>query len=187
MPTPKKIETVKDLEGRLLSSRIVIATGYQGISVAQISQLRRKLRESGVEFKVVKNTLARLAAVEVDRPGVIQILQGPTAFVIGYSDPVEPAKVLTEHIRSNRLPMEIRGAVMDGRVLSSSDVATLTTLPSREVLIAQVLAGFQSPLVNLVGTLRSPMVGVVNALNGILSSLAWVVEARRRQLEEGNN
>ena len=187
MPTLKKIASVKELESRLSSSTIVIAAGYQGLNVAQIYLLRRRLREVGVEFKVVKNTLARLAAEESDRPGIVHILQGPTAFAIGYSDPVEPARVLTEYIRSNRLPMEIRGAVLDGRVLSSGDVTTLITLPPREVLVAQVLAGFQSPMARLVGSLRSPMVGVVNALSGVINSLAWVIEARKRQLEEGSN
>jgi large subunit ribosomal protein L10 len=183
MPTERKRTQVSELQEVFSGSSMIIATNYQGINVAQMAQLRRRLREAGIDFMVVKNTLARLAAEEADRPSIVQIIDGPTAFAIGYGDPVEPARVLAEYVRSTRLPLEIRGAVVDGRVLSSSDVATLPTLPSREVLISQVMAGFQSPMVQMVWVLQSPLAGLVNTLNGVLNSLVWALDARRRQLE----
>lgn len=175
VPNKKNIETVEELEKFLGESSVIIATSYQGIRASDITNLRRNLRQSGIEFRVAKNTLAKLAADRANRKGLHNIITGPTAFALGRGDPIEPAKVLTEFIRTSRLPITIYGGVLDGRVLSAAEVAALATIPSREVLISQLLGGLQSPMYRLAGV-----------LNNILGSVVRVLDARRKQLEEAS-
>lgn len=175
MPNEKKVETVEELGKFLSESSIIITTSYQGIKTSDITNLRRNLRQSGIEFKVAKNTLAKIAAERSNRKALHSVISGPTAFALGRGDPVEPAKVITEFIRTSRLPITIYGGVLDGAVLSAADVAALATIPSRDVLIAQLLGGLQSPVYRLVGV-----------LNNVLASLPRVLEARRQQLEQSS-
>ncbi|MBI4496546.1 MAG: 50S ribosomal protein L10 [Chloroflexi bacterium] len=173
MPTEKKAAMVADLEDRLARSRIAITTNYRGLTVTDMANLRRRLGEVGAEVKVAKLTLARLAAERVSKQRLAEVLAGPTAIVFGYTDEVEPARVLTEFIRMSRLPLSITGGLVENRPLTVEDVTTLATLPPRQVLLGLVVGGIQSPIAGLVG-----------ALNGIVGSLAWALQARIRQLEE---
>lgn len=172
MPTPKKVETVGQLKELLQKATLAIAADYRGLTVADMTALRRRLREAGVEFHVVKNTLARLAAQRAGRPAFTQLLSGPTALAVGFGDQVEVAKTLTEYLRTSRLNVTVRGAVLDSRVLNPEEVHALAVLPPREVILGQVVGGIQAPLV-----------GLVSVLNGLLGSLARVLDARAKQLE----
>ena len=172
MASPKKEETVQELREVLSKSTIAILTGYRGLSVADLTQLRRKLRDAGVDFHVVKNTLATLAARGTDKERLAEVLQGPTAIAFGYGDVSQPAKVLQDYVRATRLNMPISGAAMKGRALSSEQVSMLATLPPREVLLGMLLAGMQSPII-----------GLVTVLNGNLRGLMNVLQARAKQLE----
>lgn len=171
MPTPKKVETVERLQELLAKATVAIAADYRGLRVADMTALRRRLREAGVEFHVVKNTLARLAAEKAERPSLQKLLTGPTALALSSGNEIEAAKVLTEYLRTSRLPLSVRGAVLDGRLLGPDEVSTLATLPPREVILSQVLGGIQAPLV-----------GLVSVLNGLLSGLVRVLDAREKQL-----
>jgi large subunit ribosomal protein L10 len=173
MPTPKKVTTVSEIQEQLARCTIAITTSYRGLTVRDISQLRQRLRGVGGELHVVKNSLAARAAQLAGRPGLLQVMGGPTAIVFSYGDVQEPAKALDEFIRTSRLPLSIQGAVLDGQVLSAVEVVALANSPSREVLLAQLLGGMQAP-----------MAALVNLLSGVLRSLLGVLEARRRQLEE---
>lgn len=173
MPTPKKVTTVSEIQEQLARCTIAITTSYRGLTVRDVSQLRQRLRGVGAELHVVKNSLAALAAQQAGRPGLLQVMDGPTAIVFSYGDVQEPAKALDEFIRTSRLPLSIQGAVLDGQVLSAGEVVALANSPSREVLLAQLLGGMQAPMAVL-----------VNLLSGVLRSLLGVLEARRRQLEE---
>ncbi|MFH1486404.1 MAG: 50S ribosomal protein L10 [Chloroflexota bacterium] len=172
MPTEKKIQRVEELAAVLSKSTIAIATDYRGLSNAEISQLRRRLREHDVEYHVVKNTLARLAAEQAKRPALAGLVTGPTALAFGYGDVVEPARVLMDYLRTSRTVLTVRGGLLDDRVLSAEDVTVLSFLPPREVIIAQ-----------LVGQLQGPLAALVNVLSANLRSMLGVLEARIRQLE----
>ncbi|MBI4299785.1 MAG: 50S ribosomal protein L10 [Chloroflexi bacterium] len=165
MPTAKKAQTIEELTELLARSAIAITTDYRGLTVSQMTQLRRRLRESGAEYHVVKNSLARLAAEKVGKSGLAQVIQGPTALAIGFGDVAAPAKTLAEFTRTTRLDLPIRGALLGDSVLSGPDVSRLATLPPREVIIGQVLGGLKSPLYGLANVLAAPMRGLVNVLN----------------------
>lgn len=169
---PEKEAAVRELADQLDRSQLALVTDYRGLTVAQITNLRRQLGASEAEMHVAKNTLAKLAIQGTPREVLGPVLEGPTAFVFGYGDAVKTAKTLTDVIRIQRLQLPIRGGLLGDRFLSGPDVARLAELPSRDVLVAQVVGGFQAPLA-----------GIVNVLGGVLQNFLGVLEARRQQLE----
>ena len=173
MPTERKINSVERIRGWLEESTVAISTDFSGLSVNAMNDLRQQLRDKGIQFRVVKNNLAHLAADAADRPGLKQIVEGPTGIAFGYGDPVEPAKTLSEYIRTTRSPLTIRGGLMDERVLSAVDVNALAALPSQDELVARLL-----------GQIQAPIAGLVNVLNGPIAGLARVLQARADQLGE---
>lgn len=172
MPTEKKERILRELRELLSKCTIAVLTGYRGLSVAEMSQLRRKLREMGIDYHVVKNTLVRLAAKGTDKEKLASIIEGPTALAFGYGDISVPTKVLQEHIRSSRINLSINGAVIAQRAFSPEEVTTLASLPPKEALIGQLL-----------GSLQGPMIALVNVLSGNMRSLLNVLQARVRQME----
>ena len=171
MPTAKKAETVTGIQDLIQRATIAISTDYRGLSVGDLTALRRRLREAGVEYHVIKNTLGRLAAQNAGRPAYLEVLSGPTALAFGFGDQVEAARSLTEYLRTSRLALPVRGAVLDGRVVDPAGVQALAALPTKDVLIGQVLGGLQAPLV-----------GLVSVLNGVTSAFVRVLDARAKQL-----
>ncbi|MBI2164926.1 MAG: 50S ribosomal protein L10 [Chloroflexi bacterium] len=164
MPTEKKLQAVAALEARLRRCTIGIATSFQGLSSEAMTSLRRRLREKGIELHVVKNTLTYIAAEKAQRPQFRQVVQGPTALVLGYGDPTEPARALDELIRSLRLPLAVRGAVTDGRVLTPQEVAVLATLPNRQEMAARLVGQLKGPFYNLLYLLNQPLQGLALVL-----------------------
>ena len=169
----EKVAAVGDLADVLSRSAMTVLADYRGLTVAQFADLRRQLRPGRVQLRVVKNTLARLAAQRAHREALLPALVGPTAIVFSYDDAAAMAKVLSDTIRVQRLPMQIKGALLGDRLLPPADVARLGDLPSRDVLIGQVI-----------GAAQSPITGLVSVLSGTLQSLVGVLDARRQQLEE---
>lgn len=174
MPRPEKVDRVNELARLLGSANFIVLTQFSGLSVPEMSELRRRLREAGAEYHVVKNTLTRIAAEKVGRTELVSFLQGPTAIAFGFGDEVSLARTLIEYERGARGALKVVAGLMDGRLLSPADLNSLAVLPPRAELLARVVGGMQSPLYRLAG-----------ALQGLLASLVWVLEARRRQLEEG--
>ena len=122
MPTQAKIDRVQALKEKIERSTITLTADYSGISVNEMTDLRRRLRDAGVEFTIVKNTLMYLAADQAQRPNVKEIVQGPTALALGYDDPLDVAKAVADYIRISRSVLSIRGAVIgDGPVMSSAE------------------------------------------------------------------
>ena len=185
MPTEKRIAQTKDIQDRLSRCTIAVATDPTGLSVNTLNELRRRLRERGLEYRVVKNTLTYLAADGADLPQLKEAVQGPTALVFGYEDPVQTAAALDEYVRSTRVQLPIRGGVLGSRVLSSADVTSLAAMPSREVLAGQLLGQLQAPVANLMTQLEAPLQGLLGVLNGPISNLASLLQQRGKQLEEG--
>ena len=164
----RKIEQVKEIKQMLEESPVVFVVNYTGLSVAQISTLRHELRVAGSRLIVGRNTLAAVAAREVNRPKVEQLLGGQIAFVVtpGSDDVVAAAKALTESIKKTALEPEIVGGEYQEQLLSPDDVKQLSKTPSREVLVIQML-----------GLLNSPMTGMVSVLNNVVASLPRVLQA----------
>jgi large subunit ribosomal protein L10 len=170
---PEKELTVSELKELLQKAKSVILADNKGLSVAQVTRLRRELREAGVELKVAKNTLIRIAAREVGIDGLDPLLRGPTTLAFSHAEEATAAKKLREFFARDRDPKFIvKGGILENQVINADGVKSLADLPAREVLLAQVLAGIQAPLQ-----------GVASAVNGLLSSFAYCLDARIRQLE----
>ena len=174
MSREKKSLTIDRLQDTFSKCSIGILTDYRGLSTPEITVLRRKLREASVEYKVVKNTLARFAAERAGKSDFGSLFEGPVAIAFGYGDITEPAKILTAYMRTSKVSLSIKGGFLGDRLLTSEDVATLSTLPSREILLAKVLGRMQGPIVTLVGCLTTPIRGIIG-----------VLQARIKQLEGG--
>ncbi|MDH7579074.1 MAG: 50S ribosomal protein L10 [Bacillota bacterium] len=162
----EKKKVVAELEAKLKSSRAAIFTDYRGLNVAEANQLRRSFREAGSEIRVVKNTLIQLAVKQGGFEGVDQFLTGPTAVAFDFRDPVVPARLLIDFAKTNR-KLEIKGGLIEGRVAGSKEIKYLADLPSRDVLISQVVRGIASPLAGLSSVLQGPLRKLVYALKAI--------------------
>ena len=150
----QKKQAVAELVEKLKSAQAGVLVDYRGLTVEEDTDLRRKLREAGVEYKVVKNTLTRFAANEVGLSGLDNELNGPTALAISAEDPVAPAKVLSDFAKSNEC-LKIKAGFLDGAVISLDEVTKLAKTPSRETLIAQIMGSLNAPISNLVRTLQA--------------------------------
>jgi large subunit ribosomal protein L10 len=164
-----------EIKDRMERASIAISADYRGLTVAQLTEIRRVLRPANAEVKVVKNTLAAMAAEQAGRPEMAEIVQGPTAIAFGLGDPVQPVKLLTEHLRARRLQITIHGGWIEGHVVDRSELESIATLPPREQIVADVVGKLQSPLYNFAGLLQST-----------IRNFAGLVEARANQLEGGS-
>ena len=178
MPREKKVEIINQLADMLSKSSIVIATNYRGLSVGQMNGLRRQLQGMGIQYRVVKNTLARFAAEKAGKQGLSLILDGPTALAFGYGSITEPARALADYLRSSKSTLGIRGGLLDERVLSAEEVLTLSTLPSKEVLISRLLGGMQGPILALLNTLNANMQAFLRALQARIQQMKGEQDAR---------
>jgi len=174
MSKEKKSQIIDSLQETFSKCSIGILTDYRGLSALEMTGLRGKLRESSIEYRVVKNTLARFAAERTGKDKLVNCFEGPVAIAFGYGDITEPAKALSDYINTSKASLSIKGGFLGDELLTSEDVTSLATLPSREVLLARILGGLQSPIANLVNCLTAPMREVIGAL-----------QARIQQLEGG--
>jgi large subunit ribosomal protein L10 len=172
MSRQKKAQIIDSLQEALAKCSIGVLTDYRGLSASEITILRRRLGESDVRYRVVKNTLARFAAERAGRTDLANSFEGPVAIAFGYGDIVEPARALADYIRTSKSELTIKGGFLSDRLLTADEVTTLSKLPSREILLAKVLGGMQSPIAGLVNCLTAPITGV-----------ARVLQARIKQLE----
>ena len=144
----EKVQLVSDIVEKLRGSVSTIVTDYRGLNVAEVTELRKKLREAGIEYRVLKNTMVRRATAEVGISELDAVLSGPSAVAFSTSDVVAPAKILSDFAKTHK-NLEIKGGVVEGRVVSVSEVQDLANLPSREGLISMFLSVLQAPMRNL--------------------------------------
>jgi large subunit ribosomal protein L10 len=171
--TSEKQAIVSELKDKLSNTKGAVLTNYRGLNVSLDTKLRKKLREGGVEYRVIKNTMTRIAARDAGIEGLDKYLEGPTAIAISLTDPVAPAKLLSDFIKENKLQaIEIKAGLVEGKVIDASDVKALASLPPKEVLIAKML-----------GSMQSPIAGLVNVLQGNIRNLVYALEAVRKQKE----
>jgi large subunit ribosomal protein L10 len=161
-----KQQITKDLHERFAKSAIILLTDYKGLDVASINDLRRKLRESNVEYQVVKNSLLARASEDTEVASIKDHFKGPSAVAISYDDPVAPAKVLTQFAKDHK-KLEIKVGVLNGKVLDLQAIKALASLPSREVLLAQFLATLNAVPGSFVRTLAEIPRSLVNVLTAI--------------------
>jgi len=171
MSREKKAQIIDSLQQVFSRCSIGVLTDYRGLSASEMTDLRRRLRESGIEYKVVKNTLARFAAERAGKEELLSFFEGPVAIAFGYGDITEPARALANYIETSKATMSIKGGFLPDRLLTSEDVATLSTLPSREILLAKVLGGMQSPISALVSHLTAPMRGIIGVLQARIQQM----------------
>ena len=171
MPTAKKEATIEELRGRIASAKNLFFTNYAGLTVGDISKLRNELRKDGSTYGVVKNTLFSLAAGDALAKEFEAFLAGPTAVVFAGDDPVAPAKALKTFSDQTK-PVNVKAAYIDGKIVDAQAVYVLASLPPRIELLAR-----------LVGTLKSPLSGLVHVLSGNQGGLVRVLNAIREQKE----
>ena len=170
MPTRQEKEIMLTMiREKMEKSQSVVMIDYRGLNVKSMTRLRRRMRETGCELLVAKNTLTKLVASELQLEGIDPYLEGPTAMAFSYEDPVTPAKVLGEFAREFKT-MQVKGGILERRVIDAQGVKALADLPSREVLLARVLGGMQAP-----------MYGFAISLNGLLRNLVYVLEEVRKK------
>jgi large subunit ribosomal protein L10 len=167
----EKKKIVEELHERLVKSKVVIVTDYKGLNVEAMTELRRKLREAQIDYRVVKNTLLIRAAKETGVALIQDQLRGPSAIALSFDDPVAPAKVLMDFSKKNE-KLEIKAGVMEDRVLDLDSIKALAALPSREALLSQLLSA-------MVGV----PTGLVRVLNGIPQKLMYALLAIKDQKE----
>jgi large subunit ribosomal protein L10 len=172
MPTARKEAAVEDLKGLVEKATIVIGAEYRGLTVKEMTTLRRALRDAGVEARVVKNRLFQLAAQQAGVPDAGGVVEGPTLLIFGYGDVVAPSKAVADYARTARNSFAPKKAYMDGAVVAGSVVTELATLPSREELIGKLAGAFISPVQTF-----------ANLINDSMSTFARLVDARATQLE----
>lgn len=150
----KKQEIVQEIVQKLSSSKSTIVADYRGLTVKQMTELRKQLREAGVDFKVLKNTLTKRATKEVGLTELDQHLTGPNAIAFSEEDIVAPAKILHNFAKENKV-LEIKGGVVEGRVVTLDEIKELATLPSREGLLSMLLSVLQAPMRNFALALKA--------------------------------
>lgn len=162
----QKQEYVEALTEKLNASVAGVVVDYKGITVADDTTLRRKLREAGVEYAVVKNTMLRRAADKAGLSELDSVLEGSTALAISRNDHVAAAKILSEYAEKNK-DFSIKAGFVEGKVIGTDEVEELAKMPPKEVLVAKVLGGLNAPISGFVGVLHANLRGLVCALNAI--------------------
>lgn len=168
---PEKAAKVAELKELLTNSKCAILVDFCGLTVAQDTVLRRKMREAGVNYSVVKNTLLRIAAEEAGIEGLEPVLEHNTAIAVAPEDPVAVAKIICEFAKENKA-LKVKIGVLDGKVISAEEIKALAALPPKEVLIAKML-----------GSMNAPISGFVNVLQGTVRNVVYALEAVRKQKE----
>lgn len=169
MKRPDKEQLVVELKEKMVGAKALYYTDFTGLNVKRMTELRRRLRKHGVEYVVIKNTLALRAVNESGLVG--ERLKGPTGIVVA-KDPVAAAKVLTDFAKDNDKRPAVKGGLFDGRSVDAAQVAKLANMPSREQMLSQ-----------LGGYMQSPMTQFATVMNSLLSNFAGAVEALRKQRE----
>ena len=171
LPKEVKVEQVRELREEIEGSKALLLTDYRGLTVSEITTLRRKLREAGAEYKVVKNTLFHLAAEGLVSSEIDRLLAGPTAIAFVSVDPIAPAKTISDFMREHKA-MSIKGGYFEGMVYNPEQVQALAKIPPKEVLIAQAVGAIASPLSGLVGTLQGVISNFVYTLQAVADQKA---------------
>ena len=166
MPSQKNQDEVIKLMEKLDKATAVYFTDFLGLDVSSITELRSEFFKASIEYKVVKNTLLRLAAKKINLEGIDDFLVGSTAIAISYDEPTAPAKVLKKFTEDHDKP-EVKAILFEGEVLKGSEYLKFASLPTKDVLLTKLVMMLNSPITILVRTLSAPMTNLVNGLNNL--------------------
>jgi large subunit ribosomal protein L10 len=169
MARPEKVAQVQAIAEKLKNAKSIVMADYTGLKVEQMTAFRAICRGKGVECRVVKNRLAKIAASEAALEVLHDYLRGPTAFVLAAESQVEPAKVVVEFAKENEA-LKVKGGIVDGRYLAPDRIIALSTIPSREELLAKIM-----------GSIQSPVTGVALAVRGVSGALVRAIDAVAKQ------
>jgi len=174
MPQPEKIKRVEEISESLKQAKGVFLTDFSGLSVEEITHLRREFRKADVSYMVVKNTLAKRSCEQVGLNNMVQYLNGPTGLALANTDPIAPVRVIVDFLKEHKEKgkPEIKGAVVEGEALTAQEAEAMKNIPPRQVLIAQVVGGISAPLTGLVG-----------GLQGVIRNFVYVVNAVKAKKE----
>ena len=180
----EKQQVISDLGERVKGFQAAVLTHYRGLNVEQLNHLRQRLREEKISYHVVKNTLMKLASKGTDLEKLDNYFEGPTAIAISYGDPVLLAKILLEFVKTQPF-LEIKVGLIQGKVASPEEVRALATMPSREVLLSQILGGIQGPAIQVGAIIYNAIQQVLGIIQSRADQLAesesgkWKVESRK--------
>jgi large subunit ribosomal protein L10 len=161
-----KSQNVNEIKEKIDKAESIVLVDYRGLDVAQLTELRSKYRQAGVEYKVYKNTMMRFAFKDSGFEDFNEYLKGPSAVAFGYDGPIQAAKITAEFAKENE-NLEIKAGIVDGKVIGVDGIKELASLPPREVLIAKALGGFNAPLQGFANVLSGTIKGLAVALNAI--------------------
>lgn len=171
MPTQRKFESVADLTDKLSRTQLTLVTDYRGLTVAEITDLRKKLRDTGAELIVAKNTLTLRAAKDTGYEALESLLSGPTALAFAFQDASKTAKAINDFNKGPK-KLVIRGGMLGTTLMGANVLDQVASLPSREQVLAQIVGG-----------VAAPVSGVVGVLNAAITNVLYVLQARIDQLE----
>jgi large subunit ribosomal protein L10 len=180
---PAKVATIDEVKSRISASSTAVVTEYRGLTVAQISNIRRQLRTLGADYKVFKNTLVLRAIAGTDVESLAEYLVGPTAIAFVDGDVSAVAKALRDFARETP-QLIVKGGVVDGKPLTKSDLTALADLPSRDVLLAQIAGALASPLRTLAGLLKAVPQNFAYGLSALIESKGGVIAPAEDKVEE---
>ena len=161
-----KSGNIEEIKAKIGKAQSMVLVDYRGLNVAQLTELRSQYRQAGVEYKVYKNSMMRFAFKDLGLEDFNEFLKGPSAVAFGYDDPVSAAKITSQFAKTND-KLEIKAGIVDGKVIDIDGVKSLAELPSKEVLIAQVLGGFNAPIQGFANVLQGTIRGLAIVLNAI--------------------
>lgn len=164
MPRPEKIETVEVLRNRFSNSRAIVLADFTGLTVAEVNELRRKCKSAKVEYSVVKNTLARIAARQANIEDLVQHFQGPVAVATSTVDSIAPVKVLDEFSKAVQ-KLSLKVGYLDGKIFNPRELKAVAALPPREVLLGQVIGAIQAPIAQIVWTVEGILRNLVSIID----------------------
>lgn len=162
-----KSQNVNEIKEKIEKAESLVLVDYRGLNVEQLTELRSKYREAGVEYKVYKNTMMRFAFKDSGFEDFNEYLTGPNAVAFGYEDPIQAAKITAEFSKTND-KLEIKAGIVDGKIIGVNAIKNLASLPPREVLIAKALGGLNAPIQGFANVLSGTIKGLAVALNAIV-------------------
>jgi len=167
VPTPEKQAIIDEIKGKLSSAQIAILTDFQGLKVAEMTELRKLLQKADIDYKVYKNTLIGLAAKELGIIGLDKYLVGPTALAFSKKDDLAtPSKVLKD-FGAKHQHLKVKAGILSNKAINADDVNALVNLPPKEFIISMVLGGMQAPIMKLLGVLQAPLRDLASVLKNL--------------------
>jgi large subunit ribosomal protein L10 len=170
MKVQEKQAVVDQLTEKLRGANALYLTDFTGLNVKSITDLRRRLRAAGVEYLVVKNTLAERALEQSELPDIAEFFRGPTALVVGLDDPVAPAKVLADFAREHDNKPAFKAGIVEKRAVTAAQIVALAKLPPREQLLAELAGAFEAPMAQLAYVMQAKLYEMAGLLDALRSS-----------------